>query len=101
MADFKSLLNTCGFATEFKKLGDLEIDKPYKASNFTFIKTKYGDKLSVLLDEKFRIILPDRFMNVIRTYEELEELNFKTYNMVYNGKKSLNGDRFVHDIKFE
>ena len=103
MSDFTFLLNTCGgsYEYEFKKLCDLEIDKIFKTSNFTIIKTRYGNKLSVILDDKFKIILPDRFMNIIKSEEDLENLNSKTYNLIYKGKKSLNNGNFFHEIKFE
>ena len=103
MSDFTFLINTSGgsYEYEFKKLCDLEIDKLYKTSNFTILKTKYGNKLSVILDEELKMIFPDRFMNIVKTDKDLENLNSKSYNLIYKGERSLNNGKFIHEIKFE
>ena len=53
ITDFTFLLYTCGcnYDYEFKKMCDFEIDKRYKATNFTILKTKYGNKLSEVLNK--------------------------------------------------
>ncbi len=78
--------------TEFVNLRDLEVGKSYSASDFKTLKTKYGNKVIVTLDDKLKIFLPQRYYNKFGNDEELQNLNCK---LTYNGPvKMKNGNHF-------
>ena len=55
---------------EKKKLTDLMLDVPYKVSNFRQVKTIYGLKTVIEIEDQFQFFLPARFQ---RFFEEKPE----------------------------
>ncbi|KAE9543726.1 hypothetical protein AGLY_002122 [Aphis glycines] len=51
MENFKELLNKCNTQYEFVKICDLEQGKKYEVTCFENINTKFGKKISVILDK--------------------------------------------------
>jgi len=101
--NLKELLNKCNSQYDFIKVCELEHEKKYEVTCFENINTKFGKKISVVLDNKYKIILPDRFLNEftkekISTYNQ----NSKTkINLIYNGLKKLKNGKSMHLIDFE
>ena len=102
MEKLKALLNNCNTQHEFVKLCDLEQEKKYEVTCFENINTKFGKKISVILDSKYKVILPDRFSTVftkeiISTYNQKSKTKF---NLIYNGLKNLKNGKTMHLIDF-
>ena len=81
---------------ETKKLSELEIGKKYKANNFQLIDTQYGKKISILLHDKFKIFLPDRYTKSIEK-SDLKTRNEKSVpvNITYNGLDEIKNGKKV------
>lgn len=103
MENLKALLNNCNLQYDFVKCYELEQGKKYEVSVFKYVKTKYGKKVVVILDNKLQVFLPDRFLKEF-TKEKIELYNQKSktkYNLIYNGEKKLNNGKTMHLIDFE
>lgn len=95
MDNLLTRLNIVGNSIEHKLLRDLETNKPFKTSNWEFINTKFGVKLIVVLDNKFKVVLPDRFNNF-----NVTELNKSNLMMTYKGLKKMGNGNSLHLIDF-
>lgn len=62
----------------------------YKVDYFKMIETaNFGLKLQVhfeLKEQKHHVVLPDRFVEKLTQDAQVQELNKRKYNMVYDGK---------------
>ncbi|KAF0749761.1 Uncharacterized protein FWK35_00019956 [Aphis craccivora] len=47
---------------------DLKVDEKYKANNFEIINTKFGSRVSVILNNKYKLLLPDKYLDIISQY---------------------------------
>lgn len=89
---FELLQQECDRQTVFKKLSDLEIGE-YPITKFQFVKSLFGKekrRLAVVLpldDPTITTIisLPDRFLDIVKTEEQLNELNAEKQILVYKG----------------
>lgn len=92
-------LNAEDYKYKYIQLSDLNINELYKISTFNKITTKYGERVSVLLDNRYMLILPYRFVNSI------SELDIDRYDgemyMIYKGKKNLDNGNLIHLIEFQ
>lgn len=100
MSSLLNKLNACGNYVKFIKLSDLEIGREYLTSHYEIINTKYGNKLAVTLDMKFKIFLPDKYLHIFSDGNEIENANSNNFKIVYNGKKTLSNSYVFHDISF-
>ncbi|CAI6374372.1 unnamed protein product [Macrosiphum euphorbiae] len=100
--DLKVRLNEYGYKYKFIKLSELVSDKRYEVTAFELVIINGWDKVSVVLDNKYKLILPDRFFKTIS--ENIYEMNDKEWSklyLYYRYKKILdNGDSY-HRIEFE
>jgi len=103
MENFKECLNKCSNNQyEFVKLCDLEHEKKYEVTLFEYFDTENGKTITVILDNKFRVFLPDRFIDEFTNEKILLYKNSKTkFNLVYKGKKNINKGKTMHLINFE
>lgn len=92
-------LNKKGYKYEYIKLSDLSVDEKYKANDFEIINTKFGNRVSVILNNKYKLILPDKYLDIISQY--LYEMNDFEIFIIYKGKKNLNNGQTVHLMEFE
>lgn len=100
MEKLKTLLDIPGSNLKFVKFSELEIRKKYHTSSFEFIKTKYGEKLTVVLDNEFKLVLPDRLSKL--TKKDVQDLNLdNNYFFIYNGMEILTNGYKQHLITFE
>lgn len=82
----------CDRKLVFKKLSDLNIG-PHPIFKFQFTKSlfgKEGRRLSVVLyDENENsnaiVHLPDRFLNIVKTDDDINQMNSEKYNLIYMG----------------
>lgn len=103
MENFKDILNKINNGHTFIKFNDLEQGKPYKVNSFEKINTKFGKKLSVVLNDEFILSLPERYTNAF-TEKQITLYNTssdKNLNLIYNGEKKLNKGKTMHLIDFE
>ncbi|KAE9522933.1 hypothetical protein AGLY_016564 [Aphis glycines] len=89
MENFKELLNKCNTQYEFVKICDLEQGKKYEVTCFENINTKFGKKISVILDKMVKERHLEKllksnykwdmesFINNVKYYDKQE----KTYNV--------------------
>lgn len=102
MSDSISLitrLNKKGYKYEYIKLSDLKIDEKYKANSFEIINTKFGNKVSVILNNKFKLLLPNKYLDIIS--QHLYLMNETEIFIIYKGKTNLDNGKSVHLIEFE
>jgi len=62
MENFKELLNKCNTQYEFVKLCDLEQEKKYDVTMFNI---EENETRSVILDNKYILVLPDIYIDAI------------------------------------
>ena len=100
MASFLAQLNTPTFVA-FSKLGDLTLGKPYLIVSAKLINTKYGKKVSVLLEGNIKVILPTRYTTLAESSDSklLEYLESGKIYMIYRGIKT-SGSFKMHDLEF-
>ncbi|CAI6365353.1 unnamed protein product [Macrosiphum euphorbiae] len=99
--DLKVRLNKYGYKYKFIKLSELAADKRYEVTAFELVNINGQDKVSVVLDNKYKLILPDRFFKTIS--ENIYEMNNKEWSFTFiTGIKKIldNGDSY-HRIEFE
>jgi len=68
MSDSISLitrLNKKGYKYEYVKLSDLKVDEKYKTNDFEIINTKFGNRVTVILSNKYKLFLPDKYLDII------------------------------------
>ncbi|CAI6361984.1 unnamed protein product [Macrosiphum euphorbiae] len=92
-------LNAEDYDYRYIKLSDLNINDSYKISSFKKIDTKYGERVSALLDHRYMLLLPYRFVNSISELD-IERYDGEMY-MKYKGKKTLDNRKTIHLIEFE
>ncbi|XP_073972898.1 uncharacterized protein [Rhodnius prolixus] len=73
----------------YKKLGDLEVNKPYLIASFTkFEKTKYGPAILATIHDKSdtlsSVFLPKRFVNSF-DYEDIFDYKDGDLVLIYKG----------------
>ncbi|CAI6370133.1 unnamed protein product [Macrosiphum euphorbiae] len=100
--DLKVRLNEYGYKYKFIKLSELVSDKRYEVTAFELVIINGWDKVSVVLDNKYKLILPDRFFKTIsENIYEMNDKEWSTLYLYYRYKKILdNGDSY-HRIEFE
>lgn len=94
---FQFKLQSLNFPPKFFKVADLVPNKPYKIVSISELPTIYGVRViaDIQSDEGIkRIILPQRFQNLL---EDLEEINSvidqgKNCFLTYKGKLGNSGD---------
>lgn len=59
MNNLKNLFNIFGNLSKITSLSELDIGKMYTTSKLKIVKTKYGEKVNVTLNNEFEIILPN------------------------------------------
>lgn len=84
---------------DFKKLIELEINKKYQASNFQFLDTKHGKRITVVLDNNFKIFLPEGFLKKIEK-SDLKLLNENSQYITYKGLEDIGNNKTKHKIEF-
>lgn len=104
---FELLQKECERKIVFKKLSDLQIGE-YPITKFQFVKSLFGTekrRLAVVLnldgDKTISTIisLPDRFLDVIKTDEQVAELNSQNHILVYKGIDTEQKNKYL--IGFE
>lgn len=95
-------LNSQGLEYEHINLSDLNINKAYKINTFKMITTKYCNQISVILNNKYKLILPHRFNNII-SQQDIDNYNndYKEMSLIYKGKKNIDNGKTFHIIEFE
>jgi len=79
--DLKVRLNKQGYKYKYIKLTELVTDKKYEVTAFEIINTNGQDKVSVVLDNKYKLFLPDRFFKIIAG--NIYEMNDKKWSTLY------------------
>ncbi|CAI6376494.1 unnamed protein product [Macrosiphum euphorbiae] len=92
-------LNEEDYKYKHIQLSDLNINEPYKISTFKIITTKYGERVSVLLDNRYMLLLPYSFVNGI-SEEDIDKYDGEMY-MMYKGKKNFNNGKSIYLIEFQ
>jgi len=92
-------LNEEVYQYNYIKLSDLKIHNPYKISSLKKIDTKYGERVSALLEHRYMLLLPQRFVNCISELD-IDKYDGEMY-MIYKGKKTLDNGKSIHWIEFE
>ena len=105
MENFKASLNKCGNTQfDFVKLDTLEQGKKYEVTFCESFDTEHGKTITVVLDNKIRVFLPNRYFDNDEMTDENISLykNSKTkFNLIYKGMKKLNKGKSKHLIDFE
>lgn len=102
MENFKDALNKINNGYTFIKCNYLEQGKPYKVNKFIKIDTKFGKRLSVVLNDEYMLNLPDRYTNEF-TENEITCYNTNSetkFNLIYNGETFLKNGKTRHDFNF-
>jgi len=105
MENFKTLLNKRNEKYEFVKLDSLEQEKKYEITFFEYINTKKGTTITVVLENKIRVFLPNSFNDDITDenilfYNKHSKTNTKL-KLIYKGMKKINNGKSMHLIDFE
>lgn len=88
LENFKTLLNKCNDSNhKFVKLCNLEEGKKYEVTGFENINTRYGKKVTVILNDEYKIILPDDYINICNENMTKYNLSSNRLNLTYNGLK--------------
>lgn len=102
MESFKESLNKIKTGYTFITFKDLEQGKPYEINSFQKIKSKFGKKLSVILNDDLMLILPDRFTDEY-TDKQITWYNTTTenkLNLIYKGEINLKNGKTMYDFSF-
>ena len=92
-------LNTEYFTYSYIQLSDLNINEKNRITSFKKITTKFGERISVLLNNKYILILPYRFVNAI-SEQDIDIYNGEMY-IIYKGKKVFDNGKSFHLLEFE
>lgn len=95
----ESILNKLSSSFQTKKINELEIDQKYKCSNFKIIKTKYGNQITVMLDNDYYVFLPNRFTKILKQ-EDLDIMNKNEVSLLYLGSKHYDNGNTSNEISF-
>lgn len=100
--DLKVRLNKYGYKYKFIKLSELVTDKKYEITAFELINISGQDKVSVVLDNKYKLFLPDRFFKIISgNIYEMNDKEWSTLYLYYRYKKIFDNGDLYHRIEFE
>lgn len=100
---FEKIQKECQNKTEYKKLSEFEIGV-YPITEFKFTRSNFGEgrRLSIIMpiksDTTTIVHLPDRFLNVVNTDEEIKELNCKKYNLNYMGMDPKQKNKYLFNL---
>jgi len=103
MENFKDNLNKMNNGYTFIKFNDLEQGKPYKVNKFIMIDTKFGKRISVVLNDEYMLNLPERYTNEF-TENKITWYNTSSktrLNLIYNCEKILKNGKTRHDFDFK
>jgi hypothetical protein len=92
----KHLLN---MSLEYIKLQDLELNMPYELTYGEIVNTIHGTKARVTLNNKYRLLLPDRYSKILNNDMLNTLVNDKT-KIIYKGKKEMFVNQSKHEIEF-
>lgn len=90
-------------SSEFRKMDDLILGKPYPIQEFFMKETKFGMTLTGLTRDpetgtRFNVFFPARFSKVVQSPESLEELNAQPLSIIYHGRNTENSNSIILDI---
>jgi len=74
----------------------------FVATAFEIVNTNWDDKVSVILNNKYKIFLPNRFFKIIS--ENLYEMNdneWNTFYIYYRYEKKYDNGNVYHHMEFE
>lgn len=67
---------------KYNSISELQQNVSYKIEQFKLIKTKFGERIIVLIQKKI-YFLPARFARHIGEANDIEELNNVLYSLIY------------------
>lgn len=73
---------------EYIKLNDLEIEKPYSATDFRFVNGRYGKQIDVVLDDRHKLTLPKKYSEIF-TDEIMKQMNQSLIKIIYKGGRDI------------
>ena len=83
---------------ETKKLSELEQNVPYAVSDAKFVKTKFGEKIVVTLNDEFNIFLPDRYNKSLSDEEVRDMIGLE---LIYKGTEECGAAHPRHLMEFK
>ena len=83
----------------YKRLDELQKNHRYTCSYFYMSDTKFGRKCFVVLNNSYKVILPDRYSKLI-TESDMQVLNSGKVNFEYMGLVELGSGHTYHKCKF-
>lgn len=95
----EKFLMTLNASQEYIKLTNLELNTEYNIIDDKIINTKHGNKAELILNEKYKLLLPDRFTKMF-TNEKIQSLVKAKIKLVYKGIKQIYNNQTKHDIEF-
>lgn len=101
MDTIKKKLNSSNFK-EFIRLSDLVPDQKHTIENFCINSSQYGPQLRVVVDKRYYLNLPNRFLKDF-SEQDCKKINEQQdkITMIYKGSKSLLNGKITHLIEFE
>jgi hypothetical protein len=98
----KVCLNKQGHKYKYIKLSELEINKKYEVTAFEIINTNQNKKISVILDNKYKLFLPNRYLNIIsENLYEMNDFEWNTFYIYYRYEKMFDNGDVYHHLEFE
>jgi len=98
----KIRLNKQGYMYKYIKLLELEINKKYEVTAFEIINTNGQDKVSVVLDNKYKLFLPNRYLRIIsNNLYEMNDFQWNTFYIYYIYAKMFDNGDIYHHLEFE
>jgi len=98
----KVRLNKQSYNYKYIKLSELEINKKYEVTAFEIINTNKNEKISAILDNNYKLFLPNRYLRIIsNNLYEMNDFQSNTFYIYYRYEKIFdNGDTY-HHLEFE
>lgn len=97
MSAFNALKSAVKSSSAYRNFDNIDIGV-YKVLEFSFVVTRYGQKIVVTTPE-FKCFLPDRFSKSIQTAEAIAELNATRCVMRFSGKDVTRRNRVMVDFE--
>lgn len=75
----------------------------YDVTSFKCMQTKYGQKLAIILNNEFKLIVPNNFQNkiIMRYLKKYQIENNVKLILLHNGLDNLPNGFKTHSITFE
>ena len=101
---FEKFENECENKMEYKKLSEFAIGV-YPITRFQFSRSNFGEgrRLSIIIPITPKtttiVHLPDRFLHIVKTDEDIIEMNSKKYNLNYKGMDPQQRNKYLFNLE--